>query len=255
MTVPAKIPDRSDVLESVLLKGDLAKLSPQERTSFYLEVCQSLGLNPRTKPFEYITLNGKLTLYALRACTDQLRKINNVTLEIVSRDVADDILTVHVRARMPDGRSDEDLGAVHFPSKLVGEARVNAELKAVTKAKRRVTLSICGLGWLDETEVADIPESAKRGNGAFRAPEPEKIAADPVIDHEAAEAAKNTLWRELSAAAEDGYDAFVAAYNAAFGNKGWAPKGDDYRNPFRHQRENWLAIAREADLLREGKDA
>src|ERR1700746_1319959 len=270
MTVPAKASDRSDILESVLLKGDLAKLTAQERTAFYLEVCQSLGLNPRTKPFEYITLNGKLTLYALRACTDQLRKINNVTLEIVSRDVADDILTVHVRAKMPDGRTDEDLGAVHFPPTLKGEARVNAELKAVTKAKRRVTLSICGLGWLDETEVADIPESARRGNGAFRAPEPEKIAAaPPVIDREAAttlgvqamagppviyhedeEASKDKLWQSLSAAAAQGYDAFVAAYNGAFGNKGWAPKGDDYRNPFRQQRENWLAIAPEACVRR-----
>ena len=28
-------------------------------------------------------------------------------------------------------------------------------MKTITKAKRRVTLSICGLGMLDETEVAD----------------------------------------------------------------------------------------------------
>lgn len=32
----------------------------------------------------------------------------------------------------------------------------------MTKAKRRATLSICGLGWLDETEVQDIPAIAKR---------------------------------------------------------------------------------------------
>jgi len=30
-------------------------------------------------------------------------------------------------------------------------------MKAVTKAKRRLTLSLCGLGWLDETEVETIP--------------------------------------------------------------------------------------------------
>jgi hypothetical protein len=34
----------------------------------------------------------------------------------------------------------------------------NALMKAVTKAKRRVTLSICGLGMLDETEVETIPD-------------------------------------------------------------------------------------------------
>jgi len=33
----------------------------------------------------------------------------------------------------------------------------NAQMKAVTKGKRRLTLSLCGLGWLDETEVETIP--------------------------------------------------------------------------------------------------
>jgi hypothetical protein len=32
-------------------------------------------------------------------------------------------------------------------------------MKAITKAKRRVTLSICGLGWLDETEIESIPSA------------------------------------------------------------------------------------------------
>ena len=161
MAVPAKAP-ASDIMESVIVKGDLAKLTPDERVRYYGEVCRSMGLNPLTKPFEFITLNGKLQLYALRACADQLRKINGISLEIVSKETADDILTVHVRAKDNSGRTDEDLGAVAFPPTLKGEARANAELKAVTKAKRRATLSICGLGWLDETEIEDIPASAKR---------------------------------------------------------------------------------------------
>ena len=162
MTVPMRTPTQGDIMESVLINGDLAKLTPEERTRYYNEVCRSLGLNPLTQPFAYISLNGKLQLYALRACADQLRKINSVTLEIVSREIADGVLTVHVRAKLPDGRADEDFGAVAFPDTLKGEARANAELKAVTKAKRRATLSICGLGWLDETEVEDIPAHAKR---------------------------------------------------------------------------------------------
>ena len=32
-------------------------------------------------------------------------------------------------------------------------------MKAETKGKRRVTLSICGLGMLDETEVGSIPDA------------------------------------------------------------------------------------------------
>ena len=32
-------------------------------------------------------------------------------------------------------------------------------MKAETKAKRRVTLSLCGLGWTDESEVGSIPNA------------------------------------------------------------------------------------------------
>jgi hypothetical protein len=60
---------------------------------------------------------------------------------------------------LANGRTDESTGAV--PIKGVhGEALANAFLKAETKAKRRVTLSICGLGLLDETELETIPRDS-----------------------------------------------------------------------------------------------
>jgi len=205
MSVPAKMPAQGDIMESVIAKGDLAKLTPDERVRYYNEVCRSMGLNPLTQPFSYITLNGKLTLYATRACADQLRKVNGVSLEIVSRDIADDILTVHVRARLPDGRVDEDLGSVAFPSTLKGEARANAELKGVTKAKRRATLSICGLGWLDETEIADIPASAKRP-----APAATNVML-PAHDVETGEIAESPeLFSPTTEAADDGAEDLMA---------------------------------------------
>lgn len=159
MTVPAKsAANVGALMESVLIKGDLASLSPKERTDYYLKVCETLGLNPLTRPFEYITLNGKLTLYAKKDCTDQLRKINSISLSLVSQDVAPgDIMVSHARAKDQTGREDEDIGAVSLPDTLKGENRANQIMKGVTKAKRRVTLSICGLGFLDETEVDDIP--------------------------------------------------------------------------------------------------
>lgn len=174
-----------DIMEQVIIKGDLARLTPEERVRYYNEVCRSIGLNPLTKPFEFINLNGKLVLYAVRNCADQLRKINSVSLEIVSRTIADDVMTIHVRARMPDGRCDEDFGAVAYPSTLKGEVRANAELKCVTKAKRRATLSICGLGWLDETEVGDIPRQTARARNAAIAELPEderREATERAID-------------------------------------------------------------------------
>jgi hypothetical protein len=145
-----------EMMERVVAAGDLAGLQPMERAQYYVRVCESVGLNPLTKPFAYITLNGKLTLYALRDATDQLRSTRSVSIRIVSRDLdADGVYTVTARARTADGREDESTGCVHIAG-LKGENLANAKMKAETKAKRRVTLSICGLGWLDENEVADV---------------------------------------------------------------------------------------------------
>ena len=44
----------ADVLEQVVIVGDLSVLAPAQRVLYYNKVCGSLGLNPLTKPFEYI---------------------------------------------------------------------------------------------------------------------------------------------------------------------------------------------------------
>jgi hypothetical protein len=62
-----------EVMATVVIGGDLAELNAAQRAEYDTAVCRSLGLNPLTKPFEYLTLNGKLRLYALRDCADQLR--------------------------------------------------------------------------------------------------------------------------------------------------------------------------------------
>ena len=138
--------------DAVLIQGDLSTLSEDQRSAYYLKVCESLGLNPHTQPFEFIPLGGKLKLYATRACSDQLRKLHGVSIQILSRELVEDIYTVTARAEDMTGRTDESCGVVSLKG-LMGEARSNKIMCAETKAKRRVTLSICGLGWLDETEV------------------------------------------------------------------------------------------------------
>lgn len=148
------------VMERVIISGDLAKLSPQERVNYYSEVCKSVGLNPLTRPFEYITLNSKLTLYALRACTDQLRSIYAVSVEEMIESEREGVFIVTAKVRNGEGRTDIAKGAVNIGG-LKGEALANAMMKAETKAKRRATLSLCGLGWLDESEVDSIPGAVR----------------------------------------------------------------------------------------------
>jgi len=156
LTAPAKELPSPDVIAKVLLGGDLAQLTSQQKISYYRSVCESLGLNPLTQPFEYLRLSGREVLYAKRNCTDQLRHAHHISVTITARDVVEDCYVVTARAAFPDGRHDESIGAVPIAG-LKGESRSNAMMKAETKAKRRVTLSLVGLSTLDESEVESIP--------------------------------------------------------------------------------------------------
>lgn len=157
-SIAERAPDAT-AIEQALVGGDLSRLTPTQRVSYYNRVCESLGLNPLTKPFAYLTLNGKLILYALKDCTEQLRKLHGVSIVDVTATRLDDVYVVTAKALDKSGRTDASTGAVPIGN-AKGEALANILMKAETKAKRRVTLSICGLGMLDETEIDSI-DSAK----------------------------------------------------------------------------------------------
>ena len=104
-------------------------------------------------------------MYALKGATDQLRRIYDISCEVKTTEKIEDLLVITVKAtNNKTGRVDEDMGFAKIAG-LKGEMLGNAMLKATTKAKRRVTLSMCGLGMLDEDEIASIPEDTGSGKG------------------------------------------------------------------------------------------
>lgn len=167
-------------LEKLFLKGDLSVLSPEEKMSYYNEYCNRLGLDPFTQPFKLLNLNGKEVLYCDRSGTQQLSKLHNVSHEIKSREVINDCYVVTAQASV-EGRRTESIGAVPITKAggewttsqsgkkffkpdgtfkpLTGDDLCNAMMKAETKAKRRATLDLLGLGVLDETEIETIPNA------------------------------------------------------------------------------------------------
>lgn len=170
--------DGASLIERVVIGGDLSGLTPAERVEYYRQVCDSVGLNPLTKPFEYLVLDGKMVLYARRDCTDQLRTLKGVSIVKLEKERMEDLYVVTAYATTADGRQDSSVGAVALAKEngdwqqnsngkrffkpngtftpLTGDALANAIMKAETKAKRRVTLSICGLGFTDESELDTI---------------------------------------------------------------------------------------------------
>jgi hypothetical protein len=144
------------VLEMVIATGNLKDLTPTQRLMYYDAVCKSMGLNPLTRPFEFVVLSGQLRMYANKGCAEQLRQIRKISLGRPQTEVIDGAYTVWVEASTPDGRTDHDMGAITITG-LQGENKSNAMMKAITKAKRRVTLSICGMGMPDDSEIESIP--------------------------------------------------------------------------------------------------
>ena len=148
------LPER---IEQVAMEGDLSVLSLAERLMYVRSFCRALGIDWRGRPFAYIVLNNKMVLYALRNCTDQLRRVHGISVIESRRMQEGDLTIIEVKVQDRTGRTDTGTGA--WPTAgLKGEAVVNAILKAETKAKRRATLSICGLGMLDESELDTIDD-------------------------------------------------------------------------------------------------
>lgn len=150
------VPISQDIIQSLVLDGDISKMNPQQKVEYYNRFCQSLGLNPLTQPFQIIKFQGKEKLYATKDCTEQLRKLHNVSISELTSQELRGVFVVTAKAVDSAGKTDAATGAVNIDG-LKGEGLANALMKAETKAKRRVTLSICGLGILDESELETMP--------------------------------------------------------------------------------------------------
>lgn len=151
----------AELLEKVIINNDLACLNSTEKLEHVRNVCNSLNLNPLTKPLQLLKFQGKEILYFTKDATEQLRKNNRVSITKMEKELMDGgLYIVTAYASTPDGRSDASTGVTSIAG-LKGEALANSMLKAETKAKRRVTLSICGLGYIDESEAESIKGAQK----------------------------------------------------------------------------------------------
>ncbi len=149
------------IAESLVIRGDVSGLSPKDRALFYVKLCAQLGLNPMTQPLQMLKLNGREILYPTRGATDQLASNHRINREIIEgplvRDFAGTKLGYCVcRATHPNGRVETAVASLPVSGDIA-----MLPMKLETKAKRRATLSILGLGMLDEVEVESIPSREK----------------------------------------------------------------------------------------------
>ncbi len=200
------------VVESMVLRGDISALSPEERAKFYLQMCESLGLSAASQPLAVLKLNGKEVLYPTRGATDQLAAIHRLNRRIVDGPKVVDIAGTKMvyavcEATHPNGRVETATATVPLVDP------VNVLMKAETKAKRRATLSILGLGMLDETEIETIPDAAKGEARPIRVDvKTDSSRAKPSDEEKAARVA--AILRDYDAAIESGTAPDVAHEDA-----------------------------------------
>jgi len=160
VTKQEAIPFDENIISSIVINGDISRLTPQQKVEYYRQFCERLGLDPLSQPFKLLRLNGKEVLYCDRTGAQQLNKLHKVSHEIKARETVSGCYVVTAQASTPDGRKTESIGAVTIDN-LRGDALCNAMMKAETKAKRRATLDLLGLGILDETETETILHAQK----------------------------------------------------------------------------------------------
>lgn len=156
-TMYEKYPELKNIVANIVLTGDISRLNQDQRVMYYNAYCESLNLNPLTKPFDIITLKDKTILYPNKECAAQLRELKGISIDSIHTENVGIIYMVVVKGHDKSGKTDCEMGVVSIEG-LRPAALADAIMKATTKAKRRLTLSLCGLGGLDETEVERIKE-------------------------------------------------------------------------------------------------
>ena len=250
-------PVNPKAVEQAMLIGDISQMTDEQRIAYYVAVCRSLHLNPLTKPFQALKGDdGKISLYPDKGCAEQLRKQHRVSVRVTGREFLDDLYIVTVEASTPDGRVEESQGVVvmtkpkgtwedyeyrgqqrrrfkpvldntgnEVTTPLSATERATAIMRCETKAKRRVTLAICGLGlpdWEREPDSTAHPMALNLQGTYETTPDeraalapPERLGTRPVAD---------TI-EELCGEAEPGKAALITQIDTLLTQQGLPPEG------------------------------
>jgi len=211
------------LVEQALILGDMKQMDGAMRVAFYKAVCLSVGLNPLSQPFTVMERQDKtMWLYANASCTQQLAALHRVSFKDLKREhqtiLGEPMYIVSVTACLPDGREVPSQSVVSLTKKkreiagqwpsgdpkfrdildanaepvlvpLRGDALANAIMRCDTKALRRATLALVGLGWMQaDSQGRSVQLNLQTGE---LTPDSRLLPAQSLLD-DPAERAKST---------------------------------------------------------------
>lgn len=166
----------SEDMEKALATSDVSHLSAATRVHYLLALCQKLGISPLTKPFILLkNPAGEMNWYPTVGCAEQLRALHRVSIRVVSRErMGEELYCITVAASLPDGRTEESTGVVPVAG-LSGKALGDALMRCESKAKRRVTFALVGLGMAPPDEPEGHPVRINYQTGEIDEPETPRL--------------------------------------------------------------------------------
>lgn len=117
-----------------------------------------MGLNPLTRPIDYIVQDGKMFPYLNATGIAQIRALHGISTKITQRQT-DKTHLHYVTAIATDskGRNEESTAIIslcdRYGKVLSGQRRADKMMAAETKAKRRATLALVGIPWADGGKI------------------------------------------------------------------------------------------------------
>lgn len=146
-----------DTIEKAL-SGDLSPLTPAQKSQYYLAKCAAMGLDPSTKPLDWITFQGKLACYPNATAAQQIADQRGIDVETSDPEIVQlggaDMVKCVGRGRTQDGRVAERTAYLAVNG-AKGQDLGNLLMKAETKAFRRVVAALTGWAAKDADEILE----------------------------------------------------------------------------------------------------
>lgn len=140
-------PQLAGEIQAIIVRdgGKCDALNDVQRVGYLNFLCAKACVDPTLRPFDLIPTKNGLRPYANKDCAALIRDGRGVSVTELKMQVVNNICIATASGRDRTGRVDTEIGACPM-----GEEPHNNMMKAVTKAKRRLTLSLCRLGSLVE---------------------------------------------------------------------------------------------------------
>lgn len=152
-------------IQDVLTKdaGRCDRLNDEQRADYINYLCSKIGIEPTFRPIDLIPTKNGIKPYLNKGAGELIRDKRRISVDDMEIKEIGNMWLVTCRVRSFDGRCDTDMGVCLKNGTDKSPMNLNDSLmKAVTKAKRRATLSMCGLGAIIEeahpTEYNGDPE-------------------------------------------------------------------------------------------------